>query len=112
MGILIKLLKNDGGFRAMEYAEMLEDKRMVECFFCKRHLRFGADVYEGSRLPDWGITICHHCRRVDHYGIVPAHHPHLIAHLRERGIEPRKNAMGWICWPEVQHPCSPAEAAS
>ena len=65
------------------------------CFFCKRH------AYQGCRLDDWDIMVCDHCRRIDHYGIVPANHPSLVAHFKARRIEPRKNALGLICWPEI-----------
>jgi hypothetical protein len=79
---------------------MPQYRHMIACFLCKRQFQFGAHVYEGGRIRAWDIMVCHRCRRANHDGIVPALHPYLVTHLKTRGIEPRKNAKGLICWPE------------
>jgi hypothetical protein len=75
-------------------------KHMIQCFLCKRQFQFGAHVYEGERVRDWDVMICHRCRRANYEGIVPAVYPHLIAHLRRKGIKAETNARGWLRWPE------------
>jgi hypothetical protein len=78
---------------------MAQYNHMVQCFLCKRPFRFGAHVYDGARIANWDIMVCHRCRRTNHDGIVPALHPDLIAHLKARGIEATINAARLICWP-------------
>src|ERR1700704_721238 len=67
-------------------------KHMIQCFLCKRQFQFGAHVYEGDRVRDWDVMVCHRCRRANYEGIVPAVHPHLIAHLKRKGIKAEINA--------------------
>jgi hypothetical protein len=71
----------------------------LDCFLCKGKFAFGPHVYRGDKVHEWDIWVCHTCRRGNYDGIVPLRYPHLVAHLKERGIETRLTSEGWICWP-------------
>jgi hypothetical protein len=47
----------------------------------------------------WDIAVCGECYASQRGGIVPRVYPHLIEHLKGRGIEPEYDAHGWIRWP-------------
>jgi hypothetical protein len=79
---------------------MTEDKCvMLDCFMCRRQFAFGPHTYQGDKVHEWDIWVCHACRQGNCDGIAPVVHPHLVEHLKARGIEARLNAKGWICWP-------------
>lgn len=79
---------------------MTEDKFMTECFMCKRDVQAGPHRFEGRNVPAWGIFICHGCRDGNWDGIVPATYPHLIDHLKSKGIKIVLNASGWLDIPQ------------
>jgi hypothetical protein len=85
---------------------------MVTCFLCKRQFQLGAEIYEGNRVTAWDIAVCHRCRRANHDGIIPGFNSDLLWHLKVRGIEPRKNAKGWLCWPEPSTADGPPSSRS
>jgi hypothetical protein len=80
---------------------MPDPKAVYDCFLCQRAFQFGPHVYRGERIPEWDVMVCYSCRRSNSGGIVPAGHPHLVAHLQERGIEVRLNEKGRIEWPRT-----------
>lgn len=71
----------------------------LDCFLCKGKFAFGPHVYRGDKVNEWDIWVCSACRNANYDGIVPVVHPHLVEHLKARGIEPNLTAEGWICWP-------------
>jgi len=75
---------------------MGDDPMMVDCFLCKGTFRFGQNRYDGRAIGQWKINICRSCLAGNHDGIVPESHPDLEPHLRSIGIEPSRNAKGWI----------------
>ncbi|HAV49724.1 MAG TPA: hypothetical protein DCX75_05945 [Brevundimonas sp.] len=81
-----------------KYAPRRDDDRAVfiDCFLCRQPFRFGAHIYDGRGIGDWGVTFCRTCISGNHDGIVLESHPRLVAHLKERGIEIRLNARGWL----------------
>jgi len=78
---------------------MTEYKHLTECFLCLRQFQFGPSIYDGERVHAWDIMVCSICLSGNHDGIVPSTYPRLITHLEARGIQPKTNARGWICWP-------------
>jgi hypothetical protein len=61
---------------------------MYDCFLCRGSFQFGPHLYRGQPITPWGIMVCLTCFDGNHDGIVPATYPHLIAHLRDKGITP------------------------
>jgi hypothetical protein len=72
---------------------------MYECFLCDEPFEFGEPIYRGKRVPAWDIMVCNDCLAANHHGIEPEAYPHLAKHLEVRGLQPTKNAEGWILWP-------------
>jgi hypothetical protein len=77
-------------------------KHMIECFLCQRPFQFGAHVYNGRKIPQWGeVMICDTCERGNRDGLVPSAHRRLLEHLREQGITPSYNKKGLIVIPAM-----------
>lgn len=70
-----------------------------DCFLCRRDFKFGHGSYNGKYIKPWDIMVCDGCFGGNWDGIVPSTYPHLITHLKNKGIEPRLNAKGWLPWP-------------
>ena len=75
---------------------MAEPKHMVPCFLCGRPFQFGPHLYEGRYIQQWDVSACKVCMSMSWDGIVPEHHPRLMAHLAKRGYTVRLNAKGWL----------------
>jgi hypothetical protein len=71
----------------------------VHCFLCKRPFEFGPPRSEGRRIDEWNVMVCYSCRTANWDGIPPLSYPHLIDHLRWRGIDIQLNRFGRISWP-------------
>lgn len=78
---------------------MNDHKIIYDCFLCRRPFQFGPGLYAGKPIKPWDIMVCDSCSRGNHDGIVPATYPHLIEHLKSRGIAIAINSKGWIDWP-------------
>jgi hypothetical protein len=76
-----------------------DDMPMRKCFLCGRQFQFGPNAYLGSAVKAWDIMVCNDCHASQRGGIVPAIYPHLIEHLKARGIKPEYDDHGWIRWP-------------
>jgi hypothetical protein len=70
-----------------------------KCFLCGGQFQFGPQAYLGTEVKPWGIMVCNDCRASQRGGIVPALYPHLIEHLKARGVEPEYDDHGWVRWP-------------
>lgn len=75
-------------------------KFMETCFLCKQEFQYGEHVYRGQPVKSWSIIVCTSCLRLNHDGIVEAHHPDLVKHLNSRGIPLKYNEEGHIEWPK------------
>lgn len=73
-----------------------EYKVFAECFLCRRSVRVGEHVYEGSNIPAWGVFMCFTCQKWNWDGIVPETYPHLIPYLQSKGISIKLNNKGWL----------------
>ena len=69
------------------------------CFLCGKQFQFGPRAYLGRRVEAWDIAICNDCHARTSGGIVPGIYPHLVEHLKARGITPEYDDHGWIRWP-------------
>ena len=77
------------------------DATHYSCFLCSRRVQMGPHRYEGRVVQAWGkMLICDGCRTMNHDGIVPETHPHLVPHLQSLGLTVRPNAKGWIVIPD------------
>jgi hypothetical protein len=72
------------------------DKIFYDCFLCQRPFQFGPHVYNGRHIAAWDVQICESCLRGNWDGIVPAQHPRLIQHLKDKGIPITLSASGWL----------------
>ena len=78
---------------------MAEYKHMETCFLCQRQFQYGPHVYNGTWLRSWQIIACRGCLSGNHDGIVPTTFPHLLDHLKAKGVKLTYNDQGWICLP-------------
>lgn len=85
--------------RANDRSAADEHAIFCDCFLCRQPFRFGPHEYRGRRIPPWDIMVCEICFQGNWDGIVPTTHPHLLEHLKVRGIKVGLNAKGWIDWP-------------
>jgi hypothetical protein len=72
---------------------------IYKCFLCEDEFQFGPHSYLGKPINAWGIMVCNECLAANRDGIVRETYPHLAAHLDALGLQPEKNAEGWILWP-------------
>ena len=79
---------------------MTEPPGIETCFLCGRRFQFGFGRYDGRLIRRWNIMVCNPCWRENPDGIVPASVPHLIEHLKCKGIAVGYNKNGWIEWPQ------------
>jgi hypothetical protein len=77
---------------------MSDHKMMYDCFLCSGRFQFCLGRYAGKPINAWDIMVCESCYRANHDGIVPGTYPHLIEHLKSRGMAVAPNAKGWIDW--------------
>lgn len=75
---------------------MSEYKDMTPCFLCKTEFQTGPHIWEGRKIQAWDVMICDRCRSKNEEGILPDRFPHLIQHLKDKGIPVRLNVSGWI----------------
>lgn len=71
-----------------------------DCFLCGRKFQFSKGRYDGLYIRAWEIMVCRACHAGNWDGIVPSTYPHLIKHLREKGVDTPLNGRGWIPWPQ------------
>lgn len=72
-----------------------------DCCLCEKPFQFGPHVYAGRRIPGWGsLMICRACDGINHDGVVPGTHSHLIPRLESLGIKPVLNESGLIVVPK------------
>ena len=83
-----------------EVNDMPDIKIMTDCFMCKRPVQVGPHRYDGRNVPAWNVFICDGCRRANWDGLVPETYPHLIEHLKSKGIDVKLNAKGWLDIPQ------------
>lgn len=78
--------------------EVLKLPLTTACFLCQQP--FTATKH-AVPVAVWDIKVCEACLRWNWDGIVPnwPEGKRLTAHLKERGIDLRLNADGWIEWP-------------
>ena len=69
------------------------------CFLCRRSLRLGPGLHEGTKIPRWSITVCSPCLDINRGGLVPTLHPRLVAYFESKEIDPALNINGWFEWP-------------
>ena len=70
-----------------------------KCFLCRRQFQFGPQTRAGMSVKAWDITVCNDCHSRQRGGIVPDLYPHLVEHLKTRGIAADYDDHGWIRWP-------------
>jgi hypothetical protein len=80
-------------------AQRADKPIMYNCFLCEGAFQFGPHVYKGQFIQQWDIMVCHGCYGGNHDGVVPGTWPHLMSHLKSKGIDIKLNARGWIVWP-------------
>ena len=73
---------------------------MYDCFLCRRQFQFGPHRYAGKPIKPWDVMVCETCLKGNWDGIVPTTYPHLVEHLKSRGMPVTLNANGWIDWPK------------
>jgi hypothetical protein len=67
------------------------------CECCGSQFQFGADVYDGKKLPAYDMMVCMGCYQANWDGWAPHYEPKILAHLEAKGIPvPERNAQGWL----------------
>jgi len=77
---------------------MIEVCVLERCFLCGFDRRFGPNAYRARYCKSWDVVICNVCRSSNSGGIVPT--TALLKNLATLGIEPKRNAKGWIDIPD------------
>ena len=78
----------------------VDEAFMQTCFLCRHQFQEGMHVYEGRPVHAWGgVMVCNQCASSNWDGLVPSQYPHLVAHLKDKGLPVDLNANGFIRMP-------------
>ena len=74
-------------------------KFYYDCFLCNRPFQFGPHIYDGRHIAAWNMEVCRRCYDSNWDGIVIEGRPKLVEHLKNIGVEIKRNAKGWVDLP-------------
>jgi hypothetical protein len=75
------------------------DAVVCRCFLCRGQFQCGPGRYDGRSIPEWDIGVCDVCITSNWDGIMLGRYPHLVEHLKAKGIPIELNAKEWLDWP-------------
>lgn len=76
---------------------MPKSQIMATCDLCGTEFHFGANEYNGRRVPRYGMMVCATCYNASRDGWAPDHEVKILVRLKRDGLEPPpRNASGLL----------------
>ena len=83
--------------RSMRVRDTMRKPMMMRCFTCGDEFQFGPNIYAGTHIRAYNITVCRTCYSANWDGWAPSYEPKILKHLEEKGLPtPERNSKGWL----------------